>query len=133
MTTLDEILSDMGRKLDGAWTLAVSDNDGMLIAARQSSDNKLNPEMFAGQFSRMLRDADTMFTEISTEIPPAAGSNRITLDDIFLTTNSSYVMVRPMCKSSCYLLIDSSKRVPLGLLRLTASNYVPKLEKCLAG
>ena len=135
MTALDEILNEIGKKLDGVWILAVSDFDGMLIGSWQSPDNKLNPEMLSGQFVRVLRSLETMTSDMSSDLPAAISKpgvpNPFALDDMVISTGFSYVMVKPMCNNSCYLLVDSSKKVPLGLIRMAATNYVPRLEKCL--
>ena len=55
------------------------------------------------------------------------------IEDIILATAFSYLIVRPISKGACYLLIDTSKEVPLGMIRLTATKFIPKLEKCLPG
>lgn len=132
MTELDGLLAAMGKQIDKAWILGITDNDGMLIAAWQAPDNRLNPEMFAANTLRVVRILSNVFNEGGQEIS-AGGGILSGLEDIILATSFSYIMVRPISKGACYLVIDASKEVPLGIIRLTATTYIPKLEKCLPG
>ena len=133
MTELDQLLDAMGRQLEKAWVLGVADNDGMLIASWQLPDNKMSPEFFAGHAIRLIRTLGSLFTDAGQEMVSGFGGLFSGLEDVVLTTAFSYLMVRPMCNGSCYLLMDAPKEVPLGMLRLTAKTFLPKLEKCLPG
>jgi predicted regulator of Ras-like GTPase activity (Roadblock/LC7/MglB family) len=132
MTELEGLLAAMGKQLDKAWILGIADNDGMLLASWQSPDNRLNPEYFAANTIRLIRTLNTLFTEMGQDIT-AAGGTLSGLEDIMLSSTFSYMVIRPISKGACYLLIDASREIPLGLLRLTASTFIPKLEKCLPG
>ncbi|MBM3153939.1 MAG: hypothetical protein FJ008_01235 [Chloroflexi bacterium] len=133
MTELDELLGGMGKQLGKAWVMGIADNDGMLIASWQSPENLLNPEFLAGHGVRLIRSLGSLFTDVGQDTTSGMGGIIAGLEDVVLTTGFSYIMVRPMCNNSCYLFMDVSKEVPLGLLRLTAASYIPKLEKCLPG
>jgi hypothetical protein len=113
--------------------MGIADNDGMLIASWQSPENKMNPEFFAGHAIRLIRTLGSLFADVGQEVATSFGGILTGLEDIVLTTGFTYLMMRPMCNNSCYLLIDTSREVPLGMLRLTAASYLPKLEKCLPG
>lgn len=133
MTELDQLLDAMGKQLDKAWVLGVADSDGMLIASWESPDNKMSAEFFAGNAIRLIRSVGSMFTDAGQEMVSGFGGLFSGLEDVVLTTGFSYLMVRPISNGSCYLMIDAPREVPLGLIRLAAKTYVPKIEKCLPG
>jgi predicted regulator of Ras-like GTPase activity (Roadblock/LC7/MglB family) len=133
MTALNDLMCEMGGQLRGVWVLAVVDKDGMLIGSWEAPGNKLNPELLAGQFVLAVRNLGSTIGQWGAELEASIGAPLFTLEDLIMTTSFSYLMIRPIANGSCYLVIDSSKDVPLGMLRLSATNYIPKLEKCLPG
>ena len=133
MTQLDEVLSDMAKQIRGVWVLAVADNEGMLIGSWQAPDNRITPDLLVGQFVRVIRMLSTMFGEMMGQMGVNLGGGATLLEDIVLTTAFSYLMVRPIGNGYCYLVIDASKDVPLGLLRLAATTNIPKVQQCLPG
>jgi len=133
LTVLKDVLEEMGQQLRGVWVLAVVDRDGMLIASWEAPGNKLNPEFLAGQFVLAVEQLGKTIGQWGAELEASIGIPMFSLDDLILTTSFSYLMIRPMSNNSCYLVIDSSKDVPLGMLRLAASKFIPNLEKCLPG
>lgn len=133
MTALNDLLGEMGQQLRGVWVLAVVDKDGMLIASWEAPGNKLNPEFLAGQFVLAVGQLSKTIGQWGAELEASIGIQMFALEDLIMTTAFSYLMIRPMSNGSCYLVIDSGKDVPLGMLRLSATNYIPKLEKCLPG
>ncbi len=133
MTVLNDLLAEMGQQLRGVWVLAVVDNDGMLIASWEAPGNKLNPELLAGQFVLPERGLGNVVSQWGGDIEASIGVSMFTIEDLIMTTGFSYLMIRPMSNNSCYLVLDSAKDVPLGMLRLAATSYIPKLEKCLPG
>jgi len=133
LTELNDVLGAMGQQLRGVWVLAIVDRDGMLIASWEAPGNKLNPELLAGQFVLAVENLGKTIGQWGAELEASIGVPMFTLEDLIMTTTFSYLMIRPISNGSCYLVIDSSKDVPLGMLRLAATKYIPNLEKCLPG
>ena len=133
MTALNDVLSEMGQQLRGVWVLAVVDRDGMLIASWEAPDNMLPAELLAGQFVLAVENLGKTIGQWGAELESSIGIQAFALEDLVMTTAFSYLMIRPMSNNTCYLVIDSSKDVQLGMLRLSATKYIPKLEASLPG
>jgi predicted regulator of Ras-like GTPase activity (Roadblock/LC7/MglB family) len=133
VTALNDLLNEMGQQLRGAWVLAVVDKDGMLIAAWEAPENKLPPELLAGQFVLAIDNMSKTIGQWGEEVEASIGTTVFAIEELILTFPFSYVMARPMANNSCYLVIDSSKDAQLGMLRLAATKYIPKLESSLPG
>ena len=55
------------------------------------------------------------------------------LDDVIFSTAFSYQVIKPIADGTCFMVVNAPKTVPLGMIRMAANNYAPKLEKALPG
>jgi predicted regulator of Ras-like GTPase activity (Roadblock/LC7/MglB family) len=126
MPTLNvkDLLAEMASALAGAWVMVVADNDGMLLSSWESPGNLLPPEVL-GQFITVLNAAINSF-EQST-----AGFGK--LDDVIYNMPFSSIVIKPMADAACFIVVDAPKTVPLGMIRMAANNYAPRLEQALPG
>jgi predicted regulator of Ras-like GTPase activity (Roadblock/LC7/MglB family) len=121
---MKEILSEMARGLAGTWVVIVADSDGMVLASWESPDNRVSPESFGG-FIQIINGAITAFKQSDV------GFSK--LDDVTFTTSFTYMLAKPIADGSCFLFISAPKTVPLGMIRMAANNYTPRLEQALPG
>jgi predicted regulator of Ras-like GTPase activity (Roadblock/LC7/MglB family) len=121
---MNDVLSEMAGGLTGTWVIIVADNDGMLLSSWSSPENKLPPEMLGG-FVQTLNGAITAFQQSST------GFGK--LDDVIYSMGFSSIVIKPMADGSCFMVVQAPKSVPLGMIRMAANNYAPKLEQALPG
>jgi predicted regulator of Ras-like GTPase activity (Roadblock/LC7/MglB family) len=122
--SMQEILSEMANRLEGIRLITVTDSDCMVLASWESPDNKLSPESL-GEFVQQIKSM------ISTFKQSANGLSK--LDDIVLGTPSSYMMLKPICNGSCFIVADAPKAVSLGDIRNTFMAYAPRLEQAIPG
>lgn len=121
---MKELLSEMGGGLAGTWVIIVADNDGMLLSFWNSPDNKLPPEVLGG-FIQTVNSAIDAF-KVST-----SGFGK--LDDVIFSMGFSYLVIKPIADGACFMVISAPKTVPLGMIRMAANNYAPRLEQALPG
>ena len=122
--SMKDILSEMAGKLEGIRLLTVTDSDCMVLASWEAPDNKVSPEAL-GEFIQQIKQT------ISTFKQSADGFSK--LDDIVLGTSLSYMMLKPICNGSCFLVADSPRNVSLGMIRTAFTNYAPRIEQAIPG
>jgi predicted regulator of Ras-like GTPase activity (Roadblock/LC7/MglB family) len=121
---MKDILSEMAGGLAGTWVIIVADNDGMLLSSWDSPDNKLPPETLGG-FIQTVNDAINAFKQSTT------GFGK--LDDVIFSMGFSAMVVKPIADGACFIVVNAPKTVPLGMIRMAANNYAPRLEQALPG
>jgi predicted regulator of Ras-like GTPase activity (Roadblock/LC7/MglB family) len=121
---MKDILSEMAGGLAGTWVIAVADNDGMLLSSWDSPDNKLPPDSLGG-FIQTINEAIDAFKQSTTEFG--------NLDDVIFSTAFSYQLIKPIADGACFMVVNAPKTVPLGMIRMAANNYTPRLEQALPG
>jgi len=121
---LKDILSEMAGELSGTWVIIVADSDGMLLSSWASPENKLPPEMMGG-FITTINESINAFKQST------AGSG--SLDDVIFSMGFSSIVIKPIADGECFMVVNAPKAVPLGMIRMAANNYAPKLEQSLPG
>jgi len=121
---MKDVLSEMARGLMGTYVIMVADNDGMVLASWESPDNRVAPEMFAG-FIQIINGAINAFK--------ASTVGFTKLDDVTFTTPFTYMLAKPIAEGACFLFLSSPRTVPLGMIRMSCTNYAPRLEAALPG
>jgi predicted regulator of Ras-like GTPase activity (Roadblock/LC7/MglB family) len=53
------------------------------------------------------------------------------LDDVIFSTAFSYWVIKPIADGACFMVVNAPKTVPLGMIRMAAKNYTPRLEQAL--
>ena len=127
--TMKDILSKMAKEmtgpdLEGPWVVMIADSDGMVLSSWESPENKVNPETF-GQFVQLINYANTAFKG------SAVGFSKI--DDFTIATPFTYMIVKPIAAGACFIFISAPKSVPLGVIRMSLTNFAPRLELSLPG
>lgn len=121
---MKELLTEMAAGLSGTWQIVLADNDGMLLSYWAAPENKLPPEMLGG-FIQTINEAIEAFKQSTT------GFGK--LDDVIFTMGFSSIVIKPMADGACFMVINSPKSVPLGMIRMSCNNYAPKIEMALPG
>jgi predicted regulator of Ras-like GTPase activity (Roadblock/LC7/MglB family) len=121
---MKELLIEMAAGLSGTWVIVLADNDGMMLSYWASPENKLPPEMMGG-FIQTINSAIDAFRNSTTEFGK--------LDDVIFSMGFSSIVIKPMADGACFMVVNSPKTVPLGMIRLSCNNYAPKLEMALPG
>lgn len=121
---IKDILAEMAEGIAGTWVIIVADNDGMLLSFWSSPDNKLPPEMLGG-FVQTINGAIDAFKQSTVEFGK--------LDDVIFNMGFSSILLKPMADGACFMIVNAPKTVPLGMIRMAANNYAPKLEQALPG
>ena len=119
-----DILSEMAIGLSGTWMIIVADSDGMLLSFWESPDNKLPPEMMGG-FIQTINGAIDAFKASTTGFGQ--------LDDVIYSMGFSSIVIKPIADGACFMVVNAPKSVPLGMIRMAANNYAPRLEQALPG
>ena len=122
--SVTDILSTIANGLDGIRLLAVMDSDCMLLASWESPDNKIAPEALGG-FIQQIKNTIIAFKQ------SANGFSK--LDDIVVGTPSSYVMLKPICNGSCFIVAEAPKAVSLGSIRTAFTGSASRLEQAIPG
>jgi predicted regulator of Ras-like GTPase activity (Roadblock/LC7/MglB family) len=121
---MKDILAEMARGLNGAWIVMVADSDGMVLSSWESTDNKINPEAFGG-FIQIINATIVQFRA------SAVGFTK--LDDVTFATPFTYMIAKPIADGACFLFVSAPKSVPLGMIRMSCTNFGPRLENALPG
>lgn len=121
---MQDLLTEMAGGLAGTWVIIVADNDGMLLSFWNSPDNKLPPEALGG-FIQTVNSAIDAFKQST------AGFGM--LDDVIFSMGFSYLAIKPIADGACFMVVSAPKTVPLGMIRMAANNYAPRLEQALPG
>jgi predicted regulator of Ras-like GTPase activity (Roadblock/LC7/MglB family) len=121
---MHDILSEMARGLSGTWVVMVADRDGMVLSSWESPDNRISPEAFGG-FIQIINGAINAFKG------SAVGFTK--LDDVTFATPFTYMIAKPIADGACFLFVSAPKTVPLGMIRMTCTNFGPRLEQSLPG
>src|SRR4030042_4996702 len=121
---MKDILSDMARGLAGTWVVMVADRDGMVLSSWESPDNRVSPEAFGG-FIQIINGAINAFKS------SAVGFTK--LDDVTFATPFTYMIAKPIAEGACFLFVSAPKTVPLGMIRMSCTNFGPRLEGALPG
>jgi predicted regulator of Ras-like GTPase activity (Roadblock/LC7/MglB family) len=121
---MQDVLSEMAGGLAGTWVIVVADNDGMMLSAWESPENKLPPEMMGG-FITTVNESINAFKQSTV----GSGS----LDDVIFSMGFSSIVIKPIADGACFMVINAPKTVPLGMIRMAANNYAPRLERTLPG
>jgi predicted regulator of Ras-like GTPase activity (Roadblock/LC7/MglB family) len=122
--SMKDILSQMASGLEGVRLLTVTDSDCMVLASWESPENKVSPSAL-GEYIQQIK-----YT-ISTFKQSANGFSK--LDDIVLGTSLSYMMLKPICDGTCFIVADASRTVSLGAIRTAFTNFASKLEQAIPG
>jgi predicted regulator of Ras-like GTPase activity (Roadblock/LC7/MglB family) len=123
-TRMKDLLTEMAGGLAGTWVILVADNDGMLLSAWESPENKLPAEMMGG-FVQTIHSAIDAFGQSTS------GFGK--LDDVIFAMGFSSIVIKPMADGACFMVVNAPKTVPLGMIRMAANNYAPKIEQSLPG
>jgi hypothetical protein len=121
---MSEVLAEMANKLDGVHLLTVTDSDCMVLASWESPDNELSPEAL-GEFIQQIKFMISTFKE------SARGSSK--LDDVVLSASASYLMLKPICNGTCFIVADTARNVSLGSIRNVFKIFAPRLEQSIPG
>ena len=121
---MKDILAEMAVGLGGAWVMIIADNDGMLLSSWEAPTNRLPPEMLGG-FIQTINGAITAFKNSTS------GFGK--LDDVIYNMGFSSIVIKPVADGACFIVVDAPKTVPLGMIRMAANNYAPKIEQTLPG
>jgi predicted regulator of Ras-like GTPase activity (Roadblock/LC7/MglB family) len=121
---MNDILSEMAGGLTGIRLITIVDIDSMMLASWESPDNKLSPEGL-GWFIQRINGTINAFKQ------SASGSTQ--LNDVILNTPSGYVLLKPICNGTCFIVVDTPRSVPLGSIRAACNNYTPRLEQAMPG
>ncbi len=121
---MKDLLSQMASGLEGIRLLTVTDSDCMVLSSWEAPDNKLSPEAL-GEFVQKIKDTVNTFKKSSN------GFSK--LDDIVLGTAVSYMMLKPICNGSCFIVADAARTVSLGSIRAAFASFTPRLEKAIPG
>ena len=121
---MKEILTEMAGGLEGTWVIIVADTDGMLLSSWEAPTNKLPPEGFGGFITTINSSIDAFRQSTS-------GFGK--LDDVIFAMGFSSLVIKPIADGACFMLVQAPKTVPLGMIRMAANNYAPKLEQALPG
>jgi predicted regulator of Ras-like GTPase activity (Roadblock/LC7/MglB family) len=122
--TIKDILSEMARGLAGTWIVMVADSDGMVLSSWESSDNRVSPEAFGG-FIQIINGAINAFKQSSVGFTK--------LDDVTFATPFTYMIAKPIADGACFIFVSAPKTVPLGMIRMSCTNFAPRLESALPG
>jgi len=122
--SMKDTLSQMASKLNGIQLLTVTDTDCMVLASWESPDNRLSPEAL-GEFIQKTKSM------ISTFQQSAYGVSK--LDDVILGTPSSYMMLKPICDGTCFVVADAPRAVSLGSIRDAFKTFATRLEQSIPG
>jgi predicted regulator of Ras-like GTPase activity (Roadblock/LC7/MglB family) len=121
---MHDILSEMAAGLTGIQLIAIVDIDCMMLASWESPDNKLSPEGL-GWFIQRINGTINAFKQ------SAPGSTR--LNDVILNAPSGYVLLKPICNGTCFIVVATPRSVSLGSIRTACNNYTPRLEQAMPG
>jgi len=121
---IKDLLSEMAGELAGTWVIIIADNDGMLISSWCSPDNKLPPETL-GVFIQTINSTVDAFKQSTAEFGK--------LDDVIFNTAVSYQLIKPIANGECFIVVSAPRDVPLGMTRMVANNYAPRLEQAIPG
>ncbi len=121
---MNEILAQMAAQLDGVRLLTVTDSDCMVLASWESPDSQVSPDAL-GEFVQQIK-----YT-ISTFKQSANGLSK--LDDIVVGTPVSYMIIKPICNGSCFVVVDSPRTVSLGAIRAAFISFTSRLEQAIPG
>jgi hypothetical protein len=122
--SMQGILSEMASRLEGIRLLTVADSDCMVLASWESPDNRVSPEAL-GEFIQQIKSM------ISTFKHPANGSSK--LDDVVLGNSLRYMILKPICNGTCFIVADAPRTVSLGSIRNTLTIFAPQLEQSIPG
>ena len=114
----------MAAGLTGIRLITIVDIDCMMLAAWESPDNNLSPEGLGG-FIQRTNGTINAFKQSAT------GSTR--LNDVILNTPSGYVLLKPICNGTCFIVADTPRSMSLGSIRSACNNYTPRLEQAMPG
>ena len=123
-TNVKDLLSEMATGLGGVWVMIVADNDGMLLASWQAPENRLPPEILGG-FIQTIQGAINAFQQ-STR-----GFGK--LEDVIYSMGFSTIAIKPIADAACFIVVDAPKTTPVGMIRMAANNYAPRIEAALPG
>jgi hypothetical protein len=122
--SMKDILSEVASGLEGIRLLTVTDSDCMVLASWEAPDNKVSPDGL-GEFVQRVKDT------ISTFKQSANGFSK--LDDIVLGTSLSYMMLKPICNGTCFIVADAPRNMSLGSIRAAFNSFAPRLEQAIPG
>jgi predicted regulator of Ras-like GTPase activity (Roadblock/LC7/MglB family) len=122
--SMTDILSEMASGLTGIRLITVTDRDCMVLASWESPENKLSPEAL-GEFIQKVNHTVEKFKQ------SANGFSK--LDDIVLGTGLSYMMLKPICNGSCFVVADAPRGASLGLMRTAFASFTSRLEQAIPG
>jgi hypothetical protein len=121
---MQQLLMEMATRLEGVRLLTVTDSDCMVLASWEAPDNDVSPDAM-GEFVQKIKNTISTFKHSTNGVSK--------LDDIVLGTPFSYVMIRPICNGSCFIVADSQRSVSLGAIRAAFNSFAPRLEQAIPG
>ena len=122
--SMNEIVSEMARQVNGVWMVTLIDSDSMVLASWQSADNRVSPEALGG-FMQIFNSAVAIFKQ------SPVGFSRF--EDVIFSATNLHQVIKPMAEGSCFIVVSAPRTVPLGMIRAMLTNYVPRLEQSLPG
>jgi hypothetical protein len=121
---MKDLLSEMAAGIEGLRLLTVLDSDCMVLASWEAPENTASPDAL-GVFVQQIKNT------ISTFKRSANGFSKV--DDIVLGTPASYMMLKPICNGSCFIVADAGRAVSLGSIRAAFQSFTPRLEQTIPG
>ena len=121
---IKDIVSEMASWLAGIRLIAIVDSDSIVLTHWESPENTVSPEAMGG-FIQQINSTINTFKQSDT------GATK--LDDFILSTNSGYILFKPICNGACFVVVDTPRTVSLGSIRTICINYAPRLEQAVPG
>jgi len=122
--SMNDIVSEMARQVNGLWMVTLIDSDSMVLASWQSPDNKVSPEALGG-FMQIFNNAVIIFKQ------SAVGFSRF--EDIIFSTTVLHQVIKPIAEANCFIVVSAPRSVPLGMIRTMCTDFAPRLEQALPG
>ena len=121
---IKDIVSEMASWLTGIRLIAIVDSDSIVLTHWESPENTVSPEAM-GSFIQQINSTINMLKQSD------AGATK--LADLILSTHSGYILIKPICKGACFVVVYTPRTVSLGSIRTTCINYASRLEQAVPG
>ena len=121
---IKDIVSEMASGLDGIRLITLLDSDSMMLTSWEAPENNVSPEEL-GVFIQQIKSTINKLQQSDT------GATK--LDDLILSTNSGFILLKPICNGACFVVVDAPRNVSLGSIRTACIKYAPRLEQAVPG
>jgi len=121
---IKDIVSEMANGLEGIRLITLLDRDSIVLTSWESPENNVSPEEL-GRFIQQINSTIKTLKQSDT------GATK--LDDLILSTYSGYILLKPICKGACFIVVDAPRAVSLGSIRTACIKYAPRLEQAVPG